>query len=128
MYYMQELIKLVTKNRIIVSLCYQWVVFRMVQVPLACWICLAMSQSGSKTIMMQAITLLQIITPPTGPAVRSAYFKRVNRGGSFAEEDSYIRVSKRAATLGPDYSADLDGPAYIGEYSPRIAFRCAEGN
>ena len=65
---------------------------------------------------------------PPGPATRSTYFKRVVRGGSFADADSYIRVSKRASTLGPDFSADLDKPEYIGEYSPRIGFRCASSN
>lgn len=65
---------------------------------------------------------------PTGPAVRSSYFNRVVRGGTFADDDSYVRVSKRSSTRGPDFSADLDTPEYVGEYSPRIGFRCVSSN
>ena len=65
---------------------------------------------------------------PPGPAARSTYFNRVLRGGTFADDDSYVRVSKRSSTRGPDFGADLDTPEYIGEYSPRIGFRCASSN
>ena len=65
---------------------------------------------------------------PTGPAARSAIFKRVVRGGNFGDDDSYIRVSKRGSLLGPNFSADLDTPEYTGEYSPYVGFRCASSN
>ena len=65
---------------------------------------------------------------PTGPAARSNYFNRVVRGGTFADDDSYIRVSKRSSVRGPDFNADLDTPEYVGEYASRIGFRCASDN
>jgi len=65
---------------------------------------------------------------PPGPGARSAYFKRVVRGGSFADDPSYVRVSKRASVLGPDFGAELDSHEYTGDYSPRIGFRCASSN
>jgi formylglycine-generating enzyme required for sulfatase activity len=62
---------------------------------------------------------------PPGPLSRSAYFKRVARGGSFADAEAEIRVSNRAAVLGPNFDAELGSAAYLGDFSPRIGFRCA---
>jgi formylglycine-generating enzyme required for sulfatase activity len=62
---------------------------------------------------------------PTGPMSRTAYFNRVVRGGSYADGETEIRVSKRASVLGPNYSAELGSEAYLGEFSSRIGFRCA---
>ena len=62
---------------------------------------------------------------PTGPLARSAYFKRVARGGSFADAEGEIRVSNRASVLGPNFDAELGSAAYLGDFSPRIGFRCA---
>ena len=62
---------------------------------------------------------------PAGPLARAAYFKRVVRGGSFADAEGEIRTSNRASLLGPNYDAELGSPAYLGEFSSRIGFRCA---
>ena len=62
---------------------------------------------------------------PSGPLARSAYFKRVARGGSFADGEAEIRASNRAAVLGPNFDAELGSAAYLGDFSPRIGFRCA---
>jgi len=60
---------------------------------------------------------------PKGPLSRSAYFKRVVRGGSFADAEIDIRVANRAAVLGPNFEADFGSSAYLGDASPRIGFR-----
>jgi formylglycine-generating enzyme required for sulfatase activity len=65
---------------------------------------------------------------PPGPAARTNYFNRVVRGGSYADDEAYIRVSKRSSVRGPDINAKLDSPEYIGEYASRIGFRCAANN
>jgi formylglycine-generating enzyme required for sulfatase activity len=62
---------------------------------------------------------------PPGPLSRTAYFNRVVRGGSYADGEGEIRVSKRASVLGPNYSAELGSEAYLGDFSSRIGFRCA---
>jgi formylglycine-generating enzyme required for sulfatase activity len=62
---------------------------------------------------------------PPGPTSRTNYFNRVIRGGSFQDTDAYVRVSKRASILGPNFNADLDSREYLGETSPKIGFRCA---
>ena len=62
---------------------------------------------------------------PAGPLARSAYFNRVARGGSFADAEAELRVSNRASVLGPNFEAELGSPAYLGEFSSRIGFRCA---
>ena len=62
---------------------------------------------------------------PAGPMSRTAYFNRVVRGGSYADGEAEIRVSKRASVLGPNYSAELGSEAYLGDFSSRIGFRCA---
>jgi formylglycine-generating enzyme required for sulfatase activity len=61
---------------------------------------------------------------PTGPLARPGYFKRVVRGGSYADPEVDIRLSKRASLLGPNFEAELGSAAYLGEFSPRIGFRC----
>ncbi len=65
---------------------------------------------------------------PTGPETRTAYFKRVVRGGSYADVVTEIRVSNRASALGPNYDAEVGSAAYLGDYSPRLGFRCAADN
>ena len=62
---------------------------------------------------------------PPGPTSRTNFFNRVIRGGSFQDAEAYVRVSKRASVLGPNFNADLDSREYIGETSPKIGFRCA---
>jgi len=65
---------------------------------------------------------------PPGPAARNNYFNRVVRGGSYADSEAYIRVSKRSSVLGPNFDAKLDSPEYIGTNASRIGFRCASNN
>ena len=65
---------------------------------------------------------------PPGPMGRTNIFNRVVRGGSFADSEDYIRVSKRASTLGPDFGAKLDSEAYVGTTANTIGFRCAADN
>lgn len=62
---------------------------------------------------------------PTGPLPRPGYFKRVVRGGSYADPEVDIRIPNRASVLGPDFEAELGSAAYLGEFSSRIGFRCA---
>jgi len=65
---------------------------------------------------------------PTGPASRSEIFKYVVRGGNFQDVFSDVRVSYRTGVVGSDPDADpineLD--KYLGEFSPKIGFRCAQ--
>jgi len=61
---------------------------------------------------------------PTGPEERTAYFKRVVRGGSYADGETEIRVAKRASVLGPNYDAEFGSAAYLGDFSNKIGFRC----
>lgn len=65
---------------------------------------------------------------PTGPLTRTKYFNRVVRGGSFADSEEAIRVSKRSSTLGPDFNAPMDSAAYVGTYAATLGFRCAADN
>jgi serine/threonine-protein kinase len=69
-----------------------------------------------------------IDTNPTGPNARTNLFARVVRGGSFGDSKLLIRVSKRSSVLGSDLTADVGTAAYLGEFSPRIGFRCAANN
>ena len=62
---------------------------------------------------------------PTGPELRTAYFNRVVRGGSFADPDVEIRATNRASVMGPNYDAEFGSEAYLGNFSSRIGFRCA---
>jgi formylglycine-generating enzyme required for sulfatase activity len=61
---------------------------------------------------------------PTGPIARANYFNRVVRGGSYVDPEVSIRVAKRASVLGPNFDAELGSAAYLGDFSPRIGFRC----
>lgn len=61
---------------------------------------------------------------PTGPEVSNTYL-RVIRGGSFQDEWSSLRVSKRGAALGPNFGLRYDDPNRNGKYSSKIGFRCA---
>jgi eukaryotic-like serine/threonine-protein kinase len=63
---------------------------------------------------------------PTGPETSSS-FSRVVRGGSLADAEINIRVSKRSSVLGSNLNAPHDSSAYLGDFSPRIGFRCAAG-
>ena len=51
---------------------------------------------------------------------------KVVRGGSLGDAEINIRVSKRSSVLGSNLSARPDSSAYLGDFSPRIGFRCAE--
>ena len=62
---------------------------------------------------------------PTGPPAGSNFF-RVVRGGSLGDAEINIRVSKRSSVLGSDLRAQKGSPEYLGDYSPRIGFRCAQ--
>jgi len=62
---------------------------------------------------------------PVGP-VSSSSLRRVVRGGSLGDAEINIRVSKRSAVLGSDLRAKEGSDEYLGDFSPRIGFRCAE--
>jgi len=61
---------------------------------------------------------------PTGPPTSSS-FRRVVRGGSLGDAEINIRVAKRSSVLGSNLNAIPGSSAYLGEFSPRIGFRCA---
>src|SRR5690606_20272252 len=61
---------------------------------------------------------------PTGPATSSS-LHRVVRGGSLGDAEINIRVAKRSSVLGSNLSAPPGSSAYLGDFSPRIGFRCA---
>jgi len=61
---------------------------------------------------------------PVGP-LESSSFYRVVRGGSLGDAEINIRVSKRSSVLGSILSTVPGSKAYLGEFSPRIGFRCA---
>ncbi len=67
-------------------------------------------------------------TNPTGPIARSNFFARVVRGGTFADAARDIRLSKRSQVLGSNPQADPGSAAFLGDFSPRIGFRCASDN
>lgn len=62
---------------------------------------------------------------PTGPAASSS-LHRVVRGGSLGDAEINIRVSKRSSVLGSFPGTAADPNASLGDFSPRIGFRCAE--
>jgi eukaryotic-like serine/threonine-protein kinase len=62
---------------------------------------------------------------PVGPLESSSYY-RVVRGGSLGDAEINIRVSKRSSVLGSILSTVPGSKAYLGDFSPRIGFRCAE--
>ena len=61
---------------------------------------------------------------PQGPS-ESSSFERVVRGGSLGDAEINIRVSKRSSVLGSNLNAIPGSKAYLGDFSPRIGFRCA---
>jgi eukaryotic-like serine/threonine-protein kinase len=61
---------------------------------------------------------------PTGLATSSS-FHRVVRGGSLGDAEINIRVSKRSSVLGSKLDAAPGSRSYLGDFSPRIGFRCA---
>jgi formylglycine-generating enzyme required for sulfatase activity len=61
---------------------------------------------------------------PTGPNSRSNFFGRVVKGGSYGDSANLIRVSKRSQVTGSNPNADIGSATYLGDFSPRIGFRC----
>lgn len=64
------------------------------------------------------------VVNPTGPET-SGSFNRVVRGGSLGDAEINIRVSKRSSVAGPNPNAEPGSSAALGDFSPRIGFRCA---
>jgi formylglycine-generating enzyme required for sulfatase activity len=62
---------------------------------------------------------------PLGPAASSS-LNRVVRGGSLGDAEINIRVSKRSSVRGSNLDAVPGSEFYLGAFSPRIGFRCAE--
>jgi serine/threonine-protein kinase len=62
---------------------------------------------------------------PVGPVESSSYY-RVVRGGSLGDAEINIRVAKRSSVLGPVLSAATGSSVTLGDFSPRIGFRCAQ--
>jgi formylglycine-generating enzyme required for sulfatase activity len=62
---------------------------------------------------------------PLGPASSSS-LNRVVRGGSLGDAEINIRVSKRSSVRGSNLNAVPGSDLYLGEFSPRIGFRCVE--
>jgi formylglycine-generating enzyme required for sulfatase activity len=65
-----------------------------------------------------------IDTNPQGPLTSSG-LNRVVRGGSLGDAEINIRLAKRSSVLGSDLRAKKDSLEYLGDFSPRIGFRCA---
>ena len=63
---------------------------------------------------------------PMGPLTSSSP-NRVVRGGSLGDAEVNIRVSKRSSVLGSNSNAIPGSGEYLGDFSPRIGFRCAQG-
>lgn len=61
---------------------------------------------------------------PTGPET-SGSPNRVVRGGSLGDAEINIRVSKRSSVAGSILGANTDSVDFLGDFSPRIGFRCA---
>jgi formylglycine-generating enzyme required for sulfatase activity len=68
---------------------------------------------------------LEGATDPTGPTNTST-LQRVVRGGSLGDAEINIRVPKRSSVLGSDLNAPVGSKEYLGDFSPRIGFRCVE--
>jgi formylglycine-generating enzyme required for sulfatase activity len=62
---------------------------------------------------------------PTGPESSSS-LRRVVRGGSLGDAEINIRVPKRSAVVASDLNAPVGSSFYLGDFSPRIGFRCVE--
>lgn len=60
---------------------------------------------------------------PVGPET-SVSLRRVVRGGSLGDAEINIRVPKRSAVLGSNLETVPGSSAYLGDFSPRIGFRC----
>jgi eukaryotic-like serine/threonine-protein kinase len=62
---------------------------------------------------------------PPGPGARSQFFARVVRGGTYQDAFIDIRLANRASVLGSNLNAsDVNSREYLGEFSPKIGFRC----
>lgn len=61
---------------------------------------------------------------PAGPASSSS-LNRVVRGGSLGDAEINIRVAKRSSVRGSMLNAAPGSDSYLGDFSPRIGFRCA---
>ncbi|HXF84801.1 MAG TPA: SUMF1/EgtB/PvdO family nonheme iron enzyme [Anaerolineales bacterium] len=62
---------------------------------------------------------------PKGPQTSST-FNRVVRGGSLGDAEINIRLAKRSSVRGSNLNAIPGSSEYLGEFSPRIGFRCAQ--
>ena len=62
---------------------------------------------------------------PIGPAERKDKYNRVIRGGGYQDPAVNLRVSNRGYELGPNLSVLPNNPAYYGNSSVKIGFRCA---
>lgn len=60
---------------------------------------------------------------PVGP-VSSSSLMRVVRGGSLGDAEINIRVSKRSSVLGSNINSLPTTTEFLGDFSPRIGFRC----
>jgi len=60
---------------------------------------------------------------PPGPET-SVSLRRVVRGGSLGDAEINIRVPKRSAVLASNLNVIPGSSAYLGDFSPRIGFRC----
>ena len=60
---------------------------------------------------------------PPGPE-SSISLRRVVRGGSLGDAEINIRVPKRSAVLASNLNVVPGSNAYLGDFSPRIGFRC----
>jgi eukaryotic-like serine/threonine-protein kinase len=68
---------------------------------------------------------LSDVLNPTGPSTSSS-LNRVVRGGSLGDAEINIRVAKRSSVRGSNLNAVPGSDAYLGDFSPRIGFRCVE--
>jgi len=75
----------------------------------------------SPTFYASALEMLN----PMGPTSSSS-LKRVVRGGSLGDAEINIRVSKRSSVLGSNLNVPPGTEAYLGDFSSRIGFRCAQ--
>jgi len=66
-----------------------------------------------------------IETNPQGPLTSSG-LNRVVRGGSLGDAEINIRLSKRSSVLGSDLKKQKGSSEYLGDFSPRIGFRCVQ--
>ncbi len=65
-------------------------------------------------------------TNPTGSAPRANYYNRVIRGGNFQDVFKDVRLAHRASVRASNPQAsDIYSADYLGEFSPKIGFRCA---